>query len=262
MVNMPLLVGALVVLILAVMAVKITRQYERAVVFRFGKLLGEKGPGLFLIIPFVDRIVRVDLRVRELDVPKQTVISSDNVSLDVDAVIYFKVTDSCKAIVEVEDYEAATALLAQTTLRDVLGQNELDSILSERDRINRTVQEILDLATDPWGMQVVVVTMRDMALPENMLRAIARQAEAEREKRSRIILAEAEYQAAQRMNEAATFYEKTPVALKLREFQTLTEIAKEKNLIVISSGVAGGGGGGGGGGIGATAGLTKAFTER
>ncbi len=244
-------------LVLIAMAVKITRQYERAVVFRFGKLLGEKGPGLFLIIPFVDRIVRVDLRVRELDVPKQTVISSDNVSLDVDAVIYFKVTDSCRAIVEVEDYEAATALLAQTTLRDVLGQNELDSILSERDRLNKTVQELLDVATDPWGMRVVVVTMRDVALPENMLRAIARQAEAEREKRSRIILAEAEYQASERMSEAAAFYEKTPVALKLREFQTLTEIAKEKNLIVISSGA-----NGGGGGIGATAGLTKAFTER
>ncbi len=255
--NLPFLVGALVVLILLVMAVKITRQYERAVVFRFGKLLGEKGPGLFLIIPFVDRIVRVDLRVRELDVPKQTVISSDNVSLDVDAVIYYKVTDSCRAIVEVEDYEAATALLAQTTLRDVLGQNELDSILSERDRLNKTVQELLDVATDPWGMQVVVVTMRDVALPENMLRAIARQAEAEREKRSRIILAEAEYQASERMHEAAAFYEKTPVALKLREFQTLTEIAKEKNLIVISSGAAGGDGG-----ISATAGLTKAFTER
>lgn len=256
MVNLPLLVGGLVVLILVVTAVKITRQYERAVVFRFGKLLGEKGPGLFLIIPFVDRIVRVDLRVRELDVPKQTVISSDNVSLDVDAVIYFKVTDSCKAIVEVEDYEAATALLAQTTLRDVLGQNELDNILSERDRLNKTVQDLLDVATDPWGMQVVVVTMRDVALPENMLRAIARQAEAERERRSRIILAEAEYQASERMSEAAAFYEKTPVALKLREFQTLTEIAKEKNLIVISSGASGDGG------IGATAGLTKAFTER
>ena len=257
MVNIPFLLGALVVLILVVMAVKITRQYERAVVFRFGKLLGERGPGLFLIIPLVDRIVRVDLRVRELDVPKQTVISSDNVSLDVDAVIYFKVTDSCRAIVEVEDYEAATALLAQTTLRDVLGQNELDSILSERDRLNKKVQELLDVATDPWGMKVVVVTMRDVALPENMLRAIARQAEAERERRSRIILAEAEYQASERMSEAAAFYEKTPVALKLREFQTLTEIAKEKNLIVISSGAAGGDGG-----IGTTAGLTKAFTER
>jgi regulator of protease activity HflC (stomatin/prohibitin superfamily) len=254
--NIPLLVGTLVAVVILVLAVKIVRQYERAVIFRFGKLLGEKGPGIFVIIPFVDRLVKVDLRVRELDVPKQTVISSDNVSLDVDAVIYYKVTDSCKAIVEVEDYEAATSLLAQTTLRDILGQNELDTILSKRDELNKEVQEILDAATDPWGMQVVIVTMRDVALPENMLRAIARQAEAEREKRARIILAEAEYQASERMHEAAAFYEKTPIALKLREFQTLTEIAKEKNLIVVSTGA------GAIGEIGVTAGLTKAFTER
>jgi regulator of protease activity HflC (stomatin/prohibitin superfamily) len=226
--NIPLLVGTLVVVIILALAVKIVRQYERAVIFRLGKLLGEKGPGIFVIIPFVDRLVKVDF------------------------------TDSCKAIVEVEDYEAATALLAQTTLRDVLGQNELDSILSERDRLNKKVQEILDIATDPWGMQVVIVTMRDVALPENMLRAIARQAEAEREKRARIILAEGEYQASERMSEAAALYEKTPVALKLREFQTLTEIAKEKNLIVVSTGA----GAVASGEIGATAGLTKAFTEK
>ena len=254
--NVPLVVGTLVVVVILALAVKIVRQYERAVVFRLGKLLGERGPGLFVIIPFVDRLVKVDLRVRELDVPKQTIISSDNVSLDVDAVIYYKVTDSCDAIVEVEDYAAATSLLAQTTLRDVLGQNELDTILSKRESLNKKVQGILDAATDPWGMKVVMVTMRDVALPENMLRAIARQAEAEREKRARIILAEAEYQASKRMSEAAAFYEKTPVALKLREFQTLTEIAKEKNLIVVSTGA------GAIGEIGATAGLTKAFTER
>ena len=254
--NIPLLVGALVVVVILALAVKIVRQYERAVVFRLGKLLGERGPGLFVIIPFVDRIVKVDLRIKELDVPKQTIISSDNVSLDVDAVIYYKVTDSCKAIVEVEDYAAATSLLAQTTLRDVLGQNELDTILSKRDELNKKVQEILDIATDPWGMKVAMVTMRDVAIPENMLRAIARQAEAEREKRARIILAEGEFQASQRMSEAAAFYEKTPIALKLREFQTLTEIAKEKNLIVVSTGA------GAAGEIGATAGLTKAFTER
>ncbi len=254
--NIPLLVGTLVVVVILALSIKIVRQYDRAVVFRLGKLLGERGPGLFVIIPFVDRLVKVDLRVRELDVPKQTIISSDNVSLDVDAVIYYKVKDSCKAIVEVEDYEAATALLAQTTLRDVLGQNELDSILSKRDELNKEVQKILDIATDPWGMKVVIVTMRDVALPENMLRAIARQAEAEREKRARIILAEGEYQASQRMSEAAAFYEKTPIALKLREFQTLTEIAKEKNLIVVSIGA------GAAGEIGTTAGLTKAFTEK
>jgi regulator of protease activity HflC (stomatin/prohibitin superfamily) len=254
--NVPLVVGVIVVVVILALAVKIVRQYERAVVFRLGKLLGERGPGLFVIIPFVDRLVKVDLRVRELDVPKQTIVSRDNVSLDVDAVIYYKVKDSCDAIVEVEDYAAATALLAQTTLRDVLGQNELDTILSARGELNKEVQEILDTATDPWGMKVVMVTMRDVALPENMLRAIARQAEAEREKRARIILAEGEYQASQRMSEAAAFYEKTPIALKLREFQTLTEIAKEKNLIVVSTGA------GAIGEIGATAGLTKAFSER
>jgi regulator of protease activity HflC (stomatin/prohibitin superfamily) len=231
-----LLAGVLAIGLILFSSLKITRQYERAVVFRFGKLLGERGPGLFLIIPIVDRIVKVDLRIRELDVPRQTVISSDNVSVEVDAVIYYKVTSSTKAIVEVEDYEAATALLAQTTLRDVLGQNELDTILSNRDELNAEIQTILDEMTDPWGIKVVTATLRDVALPENMLRAIARQAEAEREKRARIILAEGEYQASQRMNDAATLYEEKPSAMKLREFQTLTEIAKEKNLIVVSTG--------------------------
>ncbi len=229
--NLTFIGGALLVVLILIFSMKITRQYERAVVFRFGKLRGERGPGLFFIVPLVDRIVKVDLRVRELDVPRQTVISSDNVSVDVDAVIYYKVTDSTRAIVEVEDYGAATALLAQTTLRDVLGQNELDTILSNRDEL----------------------------LPENMLRAIARQAEAEREKRARIILAEGEYQASQRMNDAATLYEEKPSALKLREFQTLTEIAKEKNLIVVSTGVESARTPGD---IGAPAGLARAVTER
>jgi regulator of protease activity HflC (stomatin/prohibitin superfamily) len=257
--NFPLLAGALLVVLILVFSVKITRQYERAVVFRFGKLLGERGPGLFFIIPIADRIVKVDLRIRELDVPRQTVISSDNVSIDVDAVIYYKVTNSSDAIVEVEDYEGATALLAQTTLRDVLGQNELDTILSDREDLNKEIQMILDEMTNPWGIKVATVTMRDVALPENMLRAIARQAEAEREKRARIILAEGEYQASQRMNDAATLYEEKPSALKLREFQTLTEIAKEKNLIVVSTGAEGARSPGE---ISATAGLAKAVTER
>ncbi len=244
--NLTFIGGALLVVLILIFSMKITRQYERAVVFRFGKLRGERGPGLFFIVPLVDRIVKVDLRVRELDVPRQTVISSDNVSVDVDAVIYYKVTDSTRAIVEVEDYGAATALLAQTTLRDVLGQNELDTILSNRDEL-------------PWGIKVVTATLRDVALPENMLRAIARQAEAEREKRARIILAEGEYQASQRMNDAATLYEEKPSALKLREFQTLTEIAKEKNLIVVSTGVESARTPGD---IGAPAGLARAVTER
>jgi len=225
-----------VLAVLIILSVKVMRQYERAVVFRLGRLDGVKGPGIFLIIPFIDRIVRVDLRVRQLDVPKQTIVTRDNISVDVDAIIYYHVTNAGLAIVKVEDYEAATALIAQTTLRDVLGQNELDTILSVRDSLNQKIQETLESVTEPWGIQVDIVTIRDISLPENMLRAIARQAEAEREKRARIILADGEYQASARMCEAADLYEKTPVALKLREFQTLSEIAKERNLIVVTNG--------------------------
>jgi regulator of protease activity HflC (stomatin/prohibitin superfamily) len=236
MVSIPLLAGSIFLIAVIAVSTKVVKQYERAVIFRLGKIQKERGPGLFPLAPLMDKMVRVDMRVRELDVPKQTVISSDNVTLEVDAVIYYRVKDATRAIIEVEDYEAATLLLAQTTLRDILGQNELDTILSDRDDLNNRIKEILDAATEPWGMHVVTVTMRDVALPENMLRAIARQAEAEREKRARIILAEGEYQASQMMNDAATMYENKPSALKLREFQTLTEIAKEKNLIVVSTG--------------------------
>ncbi len=236
MASISLLIGTALLVVFIAASIRVVKQYQRAVIFRLGKIKKERGPGLFPLIPLVDKMVRVDMRVRELDVPKQTVISSDNVTLEVDAVIYYRVTDATRAIIEVEDYEAATLLLAQTTLRDILGQNELDTILSDRDDLNKRIQEILDTATEPWGMHVVMVTMRDVALPENMLRAIARQAEAEREKRARIILAEGELQASQMMNDAATMYENKPSALKLREFQTLTEIAKEKNLIVVSTG--------------------------
>lgn len=228
-----LLTAAIILLIL--LSVKITRQYDRAVIFRFGRLAGIKGPGLFLIIPFVDQIVRVDLRIRQLDVPKQTIITRDNISVDVDAVIYYHVKDATRAIVEVEDYEGATALIAQTMLRDVLGQNDLDMVLSDREVLNQKIQAALEIVTNPWGITVDVVTIRDIALPENMLRAIARQAEAERERRARIILADGEYQASKRMSEAAELYEKTPTALKLREFQNLSEIAKERNLIVVTN---------------------------
>ncbi|NLD39069.1 MAG: slipin family protein [Desulfatiglans sp.] len=224
-----------VLLVLFLFSAKITRQYARAVLFRFGRLSGIKGPGLFFIIPFIDQIVRVDLRIRQLDVPKQTIITKDNISVDVDAVIYYHVKDASKAIVEVEDYEAATALIAQTTLRDVLGQNDLDMILSDREALNQRIQSSLETLTSSWGIDVDVVTIRDIALPENMLRAIARQAEAERERRARIILADGEFQASQRMSEAAKLYEETPTALKLREFQNLSEIAKEKNLIVVTN---------------------------
>lgn len=231
-----ILVTLAILVVLALFSIKITRQYERAVVFRLGKLSGVKGPGIFAIIPFVDRIVRVDLRVRQFDVPKQTTVTRDNISIDVDAIIYYHVTDPARAIVEVEDYEEATALIAQTILRDVLGQNELDTILSDRESLNKHIKEIIEGVTEPWGVHVNIVTIRDIGLPENMLRAIARQAEAEREKRARIILADGEFQASERMSEAARLYEKTPVALKLREFQTLAEIAKERNLIVVTNG--------------------------
>ncbi|NLA74632.1 MAG: slipin family protein [Deltaproteobacteria bacterium] len=224
-----------VLLVLFLISFKITRQYARAVVFRFGRLSGIRGPGLFFIIPFIDQIVRVDLRIRQLDVPKQTIITRDNISVDVDAVIYYHVKDAARAIVEVEDYEAATALIAQTTLRDVLGQNDLDMILSDRDALNQKIQSSLEALTGSRGIDVDVVTIRDISLPENMLRAIARQAEAERERRARIILADGEFQSSRRMSEAAELYEKTPIALKLREFQNLSEIAKEKNLIVVTN---------------------------
>ena len=220
--------------VLALLSIRIIRQYNRAVIFRFGRLAGIKGPGPFFILPLVDQMVRVDLRIRQLDVPSQTIITRDNISVDVDAIIYYHVTDAVKAVVEVEDYQGATALIAQTMLRDVLGQNELDMILSDREALNRKIQAELELVTTPWGIQVDIVTIRDIALPENMLRVIARQAEAERERRARVILADGEYQASERMNEAARLYKANPTALKLREFQTLSEIAKEKNLIIVT----------------------------
>jgi regulator of protease activity HflC (stomatin/prohibitin superfamily) len=185
-----------------------------------------------------------------IDVPKQTIITRDNVSVEVDAVVYYRVLDPNKAVVQVENYMAASTLLSQTTLRDIIGQVELDDLLSKRDELNRRLQEVLDIATDPWGIKVTHVTLRDVALPESMLRAIAKQAEAEREKRSRIILAEGEYMSSQKMSEAAAFYEKVPIAMKLRELQTLAEIAREKNLIVVSTGE-----------MGTIAGLTKAFMK-
>jgi len=224
-----------ILVVLIALSFKVMSQYERAVIFRLGRLEGVRGPGIFVIVPFVDRIVRVDLRVRQLDVPKQTIVTRDNISVDVDAIIYYHVIDPCNAIVEVEDFEGATALIAQTTLRDVLGQNELDTVLSDRDTLNHKIQEEIKVVTAPWGIHVDIVTIRDISLPENMLRAIARQAEAERVKRARFILADGEYQGSERMTEAAKLYEKTPVALKLREFQTLSEIAKERNLIVVTN---------------------------
>lgn len=243
----------IIVLLLIVLAasIKIMPEYQRIVVFRLGRLIGIKGPGLVLIIPVIDTYIRLDLRIRVIDVPKQRIITNDNVTVDVDAVVYFRIIDPQKAIVEVQRYDLATSLLAQTTLRDILGQKNLDEILSQREELNKNLQSIIDLGTDPWGIKVSAVTLKDVALPEEMLRAIAKQAEAEREKRSRIIMAEGELQASTKMTEAAKLYEQTPIALRLRELQTLTEIAREKNLIIVP-----------GGEIGNIAGIAKAVTQK
>ncbi len=210
-------------------------EYQRIVVFRLGRLLGIKGPGLVFIIPIIDKIMKLDLRTRVIDVPKQRVITEDNVTVDVDAVIYFRITNPEKAIVEVQKYDLATSLLAQTTLRDLLGQQSLDDLLSKREKLNKRLQALMDQGTEPWGIKISAVTIRDVTLPKNMLRAIAKQAEAEREKRSRIIVAEGEFQASKKMTDAAKKYEEVPTALRLRELQTLGEIAREKNLVVIPS---------------------------
>jgi regulator of protease activity HflC (stomatin/prohibitin superfamily) len=228
------LIALLVVVIILSQAIKIVREYERVVIFRLGRLSGVKGPGIFFIIPIIDRAIKMDLRVFTIDVAKQVVITRDNVSVEVDAVIYYRVVDPAKAVVQVNNYNLATSLLAQTTLRDVLGQIELDDLLAKREELNKKLQEILDRHTDPWGVKVTAVTLRDVALPENLRRAIAKQAESEREKRSRIILADGELQASQKMADAARLYEEVPAALRLREFQTLVDIAREKTLIVVT----------------------------
>lgn len=230
-----LLIPVLIVLLLILsQAIKMVNEYERVVIFRLGRLSGVKGPGLFLIIPIIDKAIKIDLRIVTIDVPKQAVITKDNVTVEVDAVVYYKVIEPGAAITQVENYMFATSTLSQTTLRDVMGQMELDELLSEREHINKQIQELLDAYTDPWGIKVTGVTIRDVALPDTMKRAIAKQAEAEREKRARIILAEGEAQAALKMKEAATYYEEVPTAIKLRELQTLAEIAREKNLIVVT----------------------------
>jgi len=230
------LIALVVIVLILSQAIKIVREYERVVIFRLGRFSGVKGPGLFFIIPIIDRVLLLDLRVITIDVQKQVVITKDNVTVDVDAVIYYRVTDPAKAVIQVENFKVATSLLSQTTLRDVLGQIELDELLSKREELNVKLQEILDRHTDPWGIKVTGVTLRDVSLPDSMMRAIAKQAEAEREKRSRIILADGERQASKTMAEAAALYRNEPAALKLRELQTLAEIAREKNLIVVTSG--------------------------
>lgn len=220
-------------LILAASAIKILREYERGVVFRLGRLIGAKGPGLILIIPGIDKLMRVSLRTVTLDIPPQDVITRDNVSIKVNAVVYFRVMDPNKAIVEVENYLYATSQLAQTTLRSVVGQAELDELLSQREKINMHIQDILDKDTEPWGIKVSKVETKQVDLPEEMRRAIARQAEAERERRAKIIHADGEYQAAEKLAQAASVIGANPAALQLRFLQTLTEVATEKNSTTI-----------------------------
>jgi regulator of protease activity HflC (stomatin/prohibitin superfamily) len=214
-------------------AVRILREYERGVIFRLGRLMGARGPGLILLIPIVDRMVRVSLRVVTMDVPSQDVITRDNVSVKVNAVIYFRVIDANKAIVEVEDFLYATSMISQTTLRSVLGQVELDDLLSKREKINQQLAKIIDDQTEPWGIKVSVVEVKNVDLPENMQRAIARQAEAERERRAKVIHAEGEYQASENLAAAAAVIGKTPVGIQLRFLSTLAEVATEKNSTII-----------------------------
>ena len=210
-------------------AVRILREYERGVIFRLGKLLGAKGPGIIWLWPIVDKMVKMDLRVVTIDVAKQEVMTRDNVPATVDAVVYFRVIDPVEAVVKVENYWKATSLIAQTTLRSVLGQAELDELLSHRDKINQTLQEIIDRQTDPWGIKVTSVEIKDVALPEGMKRAMAKQAEAERERRAKIVNAEGEFQAAEKMVQAAAMISKEPIALQLRFLQTMREISSEHN---------------------------------
>ena len=210
-------------------AIRILNEYERGVIFRLGRVLGAKGPGLILLIPIVDKMIKVDLRTVTMDVPPQDVITRDNVSVKVNAVVYFRVMDAVKATIEVQQYLYATSQLAQTTLRSVCGQAELDKILSEREKVNTEIQEILDMHTDPWGIKVTVVEVKQIDLPQEMQRAMAKQAEAERERRAKVINAEGEFQAASRMADAAAIIEAHPIALQLRYLQTLREVASEHN---------------------------------
>src|SRR5512135_2315937 len=227
-------VAALVLVLLFLSsAVKILNEYERGVVFRLGRVIGSKGPGLILLIPAIDKMIRVDLRVVAMDVPAQDVITRDNVTIKVSAVLYFRVIDPNRAIIGVENYLYATSQLSQTTLRSVCGQAELDELLAEREKINAHLQEILDKDTEPWGVKVAKVEIKNIDLPQEMQRAIAKQAEAERERRAKVIGAEGEYQAAQKLSDAAKIIGVNPIALQLRYLQTLREVAAEKNSTII-----------------------------
>ncbi|ACO04844.1 MAG TPA: slipin family protein [Persephonella sp.] len=228
-----IIVLVILIIIFLAAAIRILPEYERGVVFRLGRVIGAKGPGLIILIPFIDKMVRVSLRVVTLDVPTQDIITKDNVSVKVDAVVYFRVIDPVKAIVNVEDYVYAISQLSQTTLRSVCGQAELDELLSQRDKLNLKLQEIIDRETDIWGVKVVSVELKRIDLPEELVKAMARQAEAERERRAKIIGAEAEYQAAQKLVEAAELLSKQPIAMQLRYLETLTTIGQKNAKTIV-----------------------------
>src|SRR5438105_12964948 len=234
---MPELIGLVIVLILLFMlataSIKIVQEYERGVIFRLGRLMGARGPGLFFIIPGVEAMRKVDLRIVTLEVPAQEAITRDNVTVKVNAVVYFRVVDPEEAVVKVIDYVRATSLIGQTTLRSILGQSDLDHILSERDKINAELQQVIDTQTSAWGVKVTSVEVRDLELPQTMQRAMARQAEAEREKRAKVIHAEGEFTASQQLANAARVIGSQPATLQLRYLQTLTEIAAEKNSTIV-----------------------------
>ena len=229
------IIGILVLLVFIIlpMSVKVVPEYERGVLFRLGRLVGQRGPGLFLIIPFVDRMVKVDLRVVTMDVPSQEVITKDNVTVRVNAVIYFRVVNPSDSIVKVLDHIRATSQIGQTTLRNVLGQHEMDELLAQREKLNQRLTEIIDQATDPWGVKVSTVEIKEVELPEQMKRMMAAQAEAERERRAKIIHADGEFQASAKLAEAGAIIAKEPTTLQLRYLQTLTEIAADKNSTII-----------------------------
>jgi len=228
-----ILVGALIAFFILSQVIKVLNEYERGVVFRLGRLIPTKGPGIIFIIPLVDKLIRISLRLVTLDVPPQDVITKDNVSIKVNAVVYYRVMDANKSIVEVENYSYATSQLAQTTLRSVCGQAELDELLAEREKISVHLQEILDKDTDPWGIKVSKVEIKHIDLPPEMQRAMARQAEAERERRAKVIHADGEYQASSKLSDAAKIISTDPTALQLRYLQTLSEIATEKNSTML-----------------------------
>ncbi|HOH09105.1 MAG TPA: slipin family protein [bacterium] len=229
----PITIVIILVVLFLLSAIKVLREYERAVVFRLGRLVGTRGPGIFILIPLVDRMIKVSLRTIAMDIPTQDVITKDNVSVKVNAVLYFRVMDPAKAVVQVEDYLYATSQIAQTTLRSILGQAELDDLLAEREKLNRELQTIIDAQTEPWGIKVTLVEVKHVDLPQEMQRAMAKQAEAERERRAKVIHANGEYQASKTLAKAAEIMAEHPQSLQLRYLQTLSEIATENNSTIV-----------------------------